>query len=64
MSNNTSLISPLKWVGSKRWLAPLLSPLIKELNPKVVCEPFAGSLAFYLPYQFLYTNYQRHDLQY
>lgn len=52
MSNNTSPISPLKWVGSKRWLAPLLTPLIKELNPKVVCEPFAGSLAFSLFHRF------------
>ena len=52
MSKNSSPISPLKWVGSKRWLAPLLSPLVKEIQPKVVCEPFAGSLAFSLFNQF------------
>lgn len=52
MSHNTSPISPLKWVGSKRWLAPLLTPLIKELKPKVVCEAFAGSLAISLYHQF------------
>lgn len=44
--------SPLKWVGSKRWLAPLLTPLVKEVQPKVVCEPFSGSLAFSLYHQF------------
>jgi DNA adenine methylase len=50
MSQTT--ISPLKYVGSKRWLAPLLTPLIKELKPKVVCEPFAGSLAISLFHKF------------
>lgn len=51
MSNSTT-ISPLKWVGSKRWLAPLITPLINELKPKVVCEPFAGSLAISLYHKF------------
>lgn len=50
--SQTSPISPLKWLGSKRWLAPLLTPLIKELKPKVVCEPFAGSLAISLYHEF------------
>jgi DNA adenine methylase len=48
----TTTISPLKWVGSKRWLAPLLTPLINEIQPKVVCEPFAGSLAISLYHKF------------
>jgi DNA adenine methylase len=52
MSKLTAVISPLKYAGSKRWLAPLLTPLIKEIKPKVVCEPFAGSLAFSLFHKF------------
>jgi len=44
--------SPIKWLGAKHYVSERLKPLIKEVNPQVVIEPFCGSLAFSLHHEF------------
>jgi len=44
--------SPIKWLGAKHFVSERLKPLIKEINPQVVIEPFSGSLAFSLYHEF------------
>lgn len=53
-SMDTEILSPLKWAGSKRFLAKRVKPLInKEIRPDpLVTELFAGSLGFSLQMQF------------
>ena len=36
----------LKWAGGKKWLVPMTARLISEVQPRLVCEPFAGGLNF------------------
>lgn len=52
---DTQILSPLKWAGSKRFLAKRVKPLInKEIRPDpLVTELFAGSLGFSLEMQFI-----------
>ncbi|HDY8182514.1 DNA adenine methylase [Vibrio cholerae] len=42
----------VKWAGGKTWLAKQASLLIHDLKPQHVVEPFAGSAAFSLFYEF------------
>jgi DNA adenine methylase len=44
--------SPIKWLGAKHYISERLRPLINEINPQVVIEPFCGSLAFSLHHEF------------
>jgi len=51
----TSLTSPLRWVGAKRWLAKKLAQEIEATSPRLYIEPFVGggavalAMASYIP---------------
>ncbi len=35
----------LKWAGGKRWIIPMLSPILDEFNDLILVELFAGGAA-------------------
>lgn len=49
MSHETIAVKPLlKWPGGKRWLAPLLVPLLRDELRGTYFEPFLGGAAVFL----------------
>lgn len=44
--------SPIKWLGAKHFVSKRLEPLVNEINPQVVIEPFCGSIAFSMAHEF------------
>lgn len=42
----------LKWAGGKSWLVPMTERIVKEVNPQLVAEPFAGGLNFSCGHKF------------
>ncbi|KKF05163.1 hypothetical protein WR39_18100 (plasmid) [Vibrio parahaemolyticus] len=42
----------IKWAGGKTWLAKRAERIVNDISPERVVEPFAGSAAFSLHYEF------------
>lgn len=38
----------IKWAGGKRWILPTLEPLIEDISPRRIVEPFCGALGLSL----------------
>ncbi len=68
LGDGLGLRPPLKWAGGKRWLIPILKPIVnKHLQTKRLVEPFCGGLAValgLLPEQALLNDINPHAINF